>query len=124
MADGDLIAIRGLRVLGTIGANPEEQDRAQPFEIDLDLYADLSGPGASDVLADTINYGDVIAVANSVVATEHHQLLERVAQRIAEAVLAVDRRALSVTVTIRKLRPPVAYDLDTAGVTITRARPA
>jgi dihydroneopterin aldolase len=122
MDDGDVIEIRGLRVLGTIGANPEEQDRAQPFEVDLDVYADLTVPGTTDALGDTINYGELVAAASAVVATERHQLLERVAQRVADAVLGVDPRAQAVTVTVRKLRPPVAYHLETAGVTITRAR--
>ena len=76
----------------------------------------------SDVLADTLDYGRLVAAAHDVVATERHQLLERVAQRIADAVLAVDRRALAVRVTVRKLRPPVPHDLDTAAVTITRTR--
>ena len=112
---GDVIELRGLRVLGTIGALPEEQGRAQPFEIDLDVHADLGPSGQSDVLADTLDYGRLVAAAHDVVATERHQLLERVAQRIADAVLAVDRRALAVRVTVRKLRPPVPYDLDTRG---------
>jgi len=33
-----------------------------------------------------------------------------------------DERVRAVTVAIRKLRPPVAADLGTAGVRITRAR--
>ena len=32
----DRIELRGLRVLGVHGALPDEQVRAQPFEIDLD----------------------------------------------------------------------------------------
>jgi len=122
MPDADVIEIRGLRAIGLIGANPEEQERAQPFEIDLDVYADLSLAGATDELDDTINYGDVVIAAACVVETERHQLLEHVAQRIADDVLAVDARATGVTVTIRKLRPPVPFDLATAGVTISRTR--
>ena len=38
---GDRIELRGLRVLGVHGALPEEQERAQPFEVDLDVEADL-----------------------------------------------------------------------------------
>jgi dihydroneopterin aldolase len=41
---------------------------------------------------------------------------------IADAVLA-DVRIDTVTVSVRKLRPPVPYELDTSGVTITRSRP-
>jgi 7,8-dihydroneopterin aldolase/epimerase/oxygenase len=117
----DLIEIRGLRALGIIGVNPEERDRPQPFELDLDLEADLSRAGTSDELADTVDYGLAVAVADRVVRTERHLLLERVAQRIADELLALEGID-SVTVTIRKVRPPVPQDVTTAAVTITRRR--
>jgi dihydroneopterin aldolase len=117
----DLIEIRGLRALGIIGVNPEERNRPQPFELDLDLEADLSFAGKSDALVDTVDYGLAVAVAERVVREETHLLLERVAQRIAEELLALERID-GVTVTIRKVRPPVPQDVATAAVTITRRR--
>jgi dihydroneopterin aldolase len=116
-----MIEIRGLRALGIIGVNPEERDRPQPFELDLDLEADLSLAGKSDALADTVDYGRAVAVADNVVRTERHLLLERVAQRIADELLALEGLD-AVTVTIRKVRPPVPQDVATAAVTITRRR--
>jgi dihydroneopterin aldolase len=61
-----------------------------------------------------------VAAVEGVVAGERHRLLERLATRIADDVAAVDPRIRSVTVTVRKLRPPVPADLASAGVTITR----
>jgi len=115
-----VIQLRGLRVMGVHGALPEEQDRAQPFEVDVDIVAGLSAAGASDDLADTVDYGAAAAAAQRIVADEHHQLLERLAQRIAEVTLAIDARIGSVTVTVRKLRPPVPADMGSAAVRITR----
>ena len=115
-----VIALRGLRVLGVHGAGPEEQDRAQPFQVDIHLAADLAAAGASDALADTVDYASVAAAAERVVAGEHHQLLERLATRITDVVLGLDPRIASVTVTVTKLRPPVPVDLVSAAVTITR----
>ena len=112
--------MRGLRVLGAHGALPEERDRAQPFEVDVDLAADLAAAGRTDSLADTVDYGAVAATIEHVVATERHRLLERLATRIADDVLALDSRIDTVTVTVRKLRPPVPVDLGSAGVTVTR----
>ncbi len=117
----DLIEIRGLRVLGVIGVLPEERVRAQPFEIDFDVEADLSAAGRSDALEDTIDYGALTAAAEAVVRTESHLLLERVAQRIAEELLATPR-VEAVRVTIRKLRPPLPSDVATSAVTIRRSR--
>jgi len=116
-----VIELRGLRVMGTHGALAEEQTKPQPFEIDLDVELDMSAALASDDVEDTVDYGAVVSLAERVVATEHFNLLEALAGRIADAVLA-DERVTAVTVTVRKLRPPVAADLATAGVRLTRRR--
>lgn len=115
----DRIELRGLRALGTHGALPEEQIRAQPFEVDVDVYADLRGAGESDALGDTVDYGALAEAVERVVTREQFQLLERLADRIADEVRR-DTRVDSVTVTVRKLRPPVAVDMASAAVTITR----
>jgi dihydroneopterin aldolase len=119
----DLIQLRGLRALGICGALPEEQVRAQPIELDIDVSADLAAAGESDALEDTIDYGDLVAMAERVVTLERFALLERLAGRVAEEILR-DSRVLSVTVSARKLRPPVPQMLDTAGVRITRTASA
>ena len=116
---GDTIELRGLRAQGVHGVLPEEQVRAQPFEVDLSVEADLRAAGRSDDLADTLDYGAITESVAKVVTGEHFALLERLAERIADVVLT-DGRVRSVTVSVRKLRPPVPVDLATAGVTITR----
>ncbi len=117
----DRIELRGLRLLGVHGALSDEQARAQPFEVDLDVDADLAAAARSDDLADTVDYGALAEAMARVVGSERYALLESLAERMAEVALA-DDRVQSVTVTVRKLRPPVAVDLGTAGVRITRAR--
>ncbi len=112
------ILVTGLRVLGVHGALPEEQTRAQPFELDLELELDLGPAGASDDLADTVDYGAVIDSAVRVVEQEHYQLLERLAARIGE-ICRADPRVAVATVTVRKLRPPVAATVDHVGVRVT-----
>lgn len=117
----DRIELRGLRVVGTHGLLAEERDRAQPFEVDLDLYVDLGPAGLSDRLADTVDYGALCASVVEVVAGPHSQLLEHLAQRVADAVLAsAGGRAVGTTVTVRKLRPPVPADLASSSVTVHR----
>lgn len=122
-AAGDVIELRGLRALGRHGCLPEETERAQPFEVDLDVHLDLSAAGRSDDLGDTVDYGAVASAAADVVTGPPTALLERLAERIADEVLA-DQRVTAVTVVVRKLRPPVAVDLATAGVRVTRRRPS
>ena len=115
------IELRGLVASGYCGALPEERERAQPLQIDLDVELDLARAGESDALTDTVDYGALTEMVERVVTTERFTLLERLATRLAELVLA-DDRVLAVTVAVRKLRPPVPQLLDTAGVRVRRER--
>ncbi len=119
---GERIELRGLRVLGRCGAGAAERAVPQPLEIDLDLVADLAAAAASDDLVDTVDYGRVGDVVARVVADHAVTLLEHLAQRIADAVFADDGRIEAVEVVVRKLRPPVAHDLASAGVRLVRSR--
>ena len=118
---GARLELRGLRVRAVCGVLPEERERSQPFEFDIDVYTDLADAAASDDLADTVDYGTLCALVAGIADNERFELLERFAGRVAEALLAtgpVD----AVTVVVRKLRPPVPEDLDTSGVRIHRTR--
>jgi dihydroneopterin aldolase/2-amino-4-hydroxy-6-hydroxymethyldihydropteridine diphosphokinase len=100
---------------------PEEHQRAQPFAVDLDLTVDLRPAGQSDDLADTIDYGAVAEAVVAEIAGPSAELLERLAERIATRVLTVTAgRAVSVTVTLHKLHPPVPVQMASAGVRVTR----
>lgn len=122
MADADVIELRGLRLAAVVGVLPHEQAQPQPIEIDIDICADLLAAGASDDLADTIDYGAVCASAERVVAGSSYALLEALTEAVAAAVLAENTKITSVTVAVRKLRPPVPQLLATSGVRFTRAR--
>jgi dihydroneopterin aldolase len=115
----DRILVPGLRALGVHGVLPEEQVRAQPFEVDLELHVDLAAAGESDDLADTVSYADVIDAVRRVVTDERYALLERLATRIAE-VCRFDPRVTGVVVEVRKLRPPVPADVHHVAVRIER----
>ena len=122
MAADDRIELRGLHLSGIVGVLPQEQAEAQPLEIDLDITLDMADAGGSDSLTDTADYGALCDVTEQVVTTTNFQLLETLAQHIAQELAAVDRRISAVTVSVRKLRPPVAQPLRTSGVQITRTR--
>lgn len=125
----DRIELRGLRAMGTHGVLPEERDRPQPFEVDLDLEMDLRAAGRSDLLGDTADYGDIAEAVAAVIAGPHSDLLEHLAERIAQVALSAAvgsagitgvPRITGVTVAVRKLRPPVGVAMTSAGVNIHR----
>ena len=103
------------------GVLPEERTRRQPFEIDVDVAVDLSRAGTTDDLADTVDYGGLCERIDQLALDEQYSLLEKFATRVAEVVLATPL-VTAVTVTVRKLRPPVAQHLSTSGVCIHRTK--
>lgn len=115
----DRVLITGLRESGIHGVLPEERTHAQLFEVDVELSVDLTAAGASDALADTVDYALVADAVSRVVRDESHQLLERLAARIADECRA-DARVVAVVVTVRKLEPPMDLDLDHVAVRIQR----
>jgi dihydroneopterin aldolase len=119
---GPRIFVRGLRVVGVHGALPEERQRAQPFELDLDIWGDVGDAAVSDRLSDTADYGALAARAAQVVETSSFALLEALARAVAAALLEADTRVQAVAVTVRKLRPPLALDVDTVGVRLLLRR--
>jgi dihydroneopterin aldolase len=112
------IVIAGLRELGIHGVLPEEQSRPQPFEVEVEMEVDLTKAGASDDLEDTVDYAAVSEAISRVVKSERYQLLERLAARIGE-VCRTDERVQAVTVTVRKLHPPVRAMVDHVAVRLT-----
>jgi dihydroneopterin aldolase / 2-amino-4-hydroxy-6-hydroxymethyldihydropteridine diphosphokinase len=110
-----------LRVVGIVGALSEERERAQPFEVDVDILTDVSKAGATDELGETISYVEPVAMIERIIREEGHVLLERVATRIAEDILG-DPRAAAVDVVVRKLRPPLPSDMSSTAVHIVRNR--
>ncbi len=115
----DRIIIRGLRELGVHGVLPEEQIRPQPFEVDVELQVDTRAAGESDALDDTVDYSAVCEAISRVVSSEQYQLLERLANRIAE-VCCADPRVEHAVVEVRKLHPPVRAMLAYVGVRVER----
>ena len=81
----------------------------------------MTTPTTNDRLDDTIDYGAVLERIEAVTRDESFQLFERMGQRIAEAILE-DARIQSVTLEVRKLRPPVPQDLASSGMRLTVRR--
>ena len=118
----DIIVIKGLRIFAYHGVNPEEKEKGQPFVLDSTLNCDLSLPGATDDLNDTVIYSRVAKTATRVMLAQKDDLIERAASRVAEAVLA-EFPVREVTVRLKKPRAPIAGDFEYVAVEITRRAP-
>jgi dihydroneopterin aldolase len=119
----DVIELRELRCSAVVGVLAEERERAQPLVFDLDIERPFEWAAMNDDIGDTTNYAEVLSLASRVATDGRFLLLETLAQRVAHEVLAFDAEISSVTVAVRKVRPPVAQDVASVGVRCTVSRP-
>lgn len=118
----DRITLTGIRAWARHGVLEHEGQLGQRFVADVALDLDLRAAGASDELADTVDYGAVAATVHDRLTGPTHQLVEAVAADIAVAVLAHDPRIEAVEVTVHKPHAPVPVDLDDVAITVRRRR--
>ena len=105
---------------GRHGVLPAEREQPQEFKVTVEVDCDLSEPGLTDRIEDTVDYRRIRTIAKDVIEGESQKLLETLAARIAAGVLELPRVA-EVSVRIAK-RPESMQPIDAAAVRITRTR--
>lgn len=103
----DCIYLTGIRCYGYTGYLPEEQVLGQWFEVDVKLWLDLSKPGKTDAIEDTIDYRSVISLVQDLVKTSKFALVERLATAIADSILASCTQVTQVQVRLSKPAAPI-----------------
>lgn len=121
MSVHDEIVLTGLTVFGHHGVFDFERRDGQEFTIDLTLSLSLAKAAQTDDVVDTVHYGELADTVAAIVAGEPVNLIETLAQRIADAVLEDDRVA-SVTVTVHKPHAPIQQTFSDVAVSIRRER--
>jgi dihydroneopterin aldolase len=109
--------VRDLVMEAPIGVRAHELGRKQRIRLNLDLG--VLDTESTDRLESVVCYDDLIAAVRVVVDAEHVQLVETLAERIAEACFR-DRRVVTARVRIEKL--DVYADAESVGVEIERRR--
>lgn len=118
----DKIYFNGMRFYGYHGVYPEENRLGQRFHVDLQLYLDLSLPGKTDDLHDTVNYADAYQIAKRIVEEERYRLIETVAEKIAARLLESFDLVKQVMVRVTKPDPPIPGHYDSVAVEIIRKK--
>lgn len=121
MSDLDEIAVTGIRAFGRHGVYPEERRDGQEFVADVVLFLSLAAAARSDDVADTVHYGELAEEIAAILAGDPVDLLETLASRIAETVLARDL-VQRVRVTVHKPAAPIPVPFGDVSVTVTRGR--
>jgi dihydroneopterin aldolase len=115
----DHIEIRGLRAFGRHGVYEHERRDGQHFVVDVTLDCDLSRPERTDDLADTVDYGALVARLAAAVEETRFDLLEALAGHLATLVLAEPGVTAA---TVRVAKPDVALEAETAQVAVVLRR--
>ncbi len=118
----DRIILEGLQFYGFHGVNAEERSLGQPYVVDLAVEMDLSVPGESDRLEDTVSYTHLYRSVQKVLEGESKNLLEATAEAVASRVLQ-EFPVNAVQVRVKKPRPPIKGSLiENAVVEVYRVR--
>ncbi|MCC9144179.1 MULTISPECIES: dihydroneopterin aldolase [unclassified Arthrobacter] len=118
----DRITLSGITATGFHGVFPEERRDGQPFVVDLVLFTDLGPAAATDDLTLTAHYGEVAERVVQAITGEPLNLIEALAGRIADAVLAGFPVLTAVEVTVHKPKAPITVEFGDVAVTIHRER--
>lgn len=114
------VHIDGLELAARIGVYPHEHGRLQPIHLWLRLDVRDGYDGRSDRLADVYDYDEALQIIRSITAARHFNLLERLAEEIAQACLA-DPRVQALRLRIAK--PDAVPDCRAVAIEIERTRP-
>lgn len=117
----DELAVTGIECFGHHGVFDFEKRDGQVFVVDLVLGVDTLPAAVSDNLHDTVDYGSLVASVKAAVEKDPVDLIETLAQRIADVCLLGDRVEW-VRVTVHKPDAPIDATFSDVTLTITRKR--
>ena len=117
----DELQIRGIECYGHHGVFDFERREGQVFILDLVLGLDTRLAASSDDLHDTVDYGSLVSSAKAAVENDPVDLIETLAQRIANLCL-LDDRVEWAKVTVHKPDAPIDATYSDVALTITRKR--
>ena len=115
----DWIRLYDLRYQSRHGVLVHEHTIAQPFQVDVEIGLDIREAAGGDKLEDSINYAEVVGLISNIMQGEPVNLIETLAERIADAVLSLPR-ADQVKVRVKKMAPPVEHIMGYVEVEIWR----
>lgn len=110
-----LVKVKGLKFHAFHGCHPQERAVGGKFELDIEVETDIKMAAQSDDLTHTIDYVKLMQIAEKHMKTRR-DLIETVAQNIANEVKGEYTIAQKVEVVIKKHCAPVKYEIDYVAV--------
>ena len=111
------VFVRDLELPAKIGVHSHEKLDSQLIRINVDMATSAEGGPIDDELANVVCYEDVVNGITDIVAGEHINLVETLAEKIADFCLADDR---VLVVKVRVEKPHIIAEAASVGVEIER----
>lgn len=116
------ILLKNLVFFGHHGDIPAEREIGQRFIIDLALSLDIAEVAHTDALESTADYVAVHELCRRVVEGEPVNLLETLAARLTDKILAETPRLTKVEIVVKKPAVPLRGAVDYVAVELIRTR--
>ena len=116
----DSVFVRNLVVTAIIGIHPEERVIPQPVRISFELATDGRAAAASDDIRAALDYQRAAETVRNITLSGGFQLVETLAERIAERLLRDYPAAASIRVQVEKTS--ALADAESGGIAIKRHR--
>ncbi|MDQ0771068.1 dihydroneopterin aldolase [Pseudarthrobacter defluvii] len=117
----DRITLTGVTAVGHHGVFDFERREGQPFVVDAVLCLDFTEAAQSDDVRDTAHYGEVARRITEWISGEPLNLIEALAVRIADSLLA-EFKLQAVEITVHKPQAPIEVPFGDVAVTVRRER--
>ncbi len=116
-----VIRLHNMTFYGFHGTSAAERQTGRRFEVDCELFWDLEKVAEGDHLADTVDYTAVYNLVENTIQKNRFNLLETIAVRLANQILA-EFKVQEVVVRVRKKIPPIPGNLDHIEVEVRRKK--
>lgn len=116
----DIIRIDNLEVYAYHGAYDEEKEKGQYFYVNAELYTNTRKAGMNDDLDASTNYGTVCDFIHDFMTKHTYDLIETVAEQLAQALLLEFKLVKSILLEIRKPHAPIEREFESVSVEIER----
>lgn len=106
--------------MGSHGVTAQEREKDQEFLVDVECELDLAAAGRADRIEHTVDYMELIDDVRQVVNRESYNLLEALADRLAQAILRrpfIDRVSIGISKSAL-----VTKEIDAVGIRIERGK--
>ncbi len=111
------VFVRDLELMASVGVYELEKRYEQRIVVSVDLLVVDDYDGQSDNLSAVLDYSSVVSGIRSIIESGHTNLLETLAERIAQRCLS-DRRVMRAVVRLEK--PDIVPGCRTVGIEIAR----